>query len=190
MRVARGSRGRRCGHCAGRLAAFALAIALVGCGGAPESTQAMSVQGRTPDARAVAAAAVSSRADPALSDGKSAPFELVGTSINATNTFAILKEADQRLRTVRAGDRIDGYTIAAIEPASVRVSAPGSAEQILVATGGPVAPMTPTDTAPPAPAAGLAGLITEGINTDQSMPEHITFGPTGTWPEGMKQMGH
>jgi hypothetical protein len=52
------------------------------------------------------------------------PFELVGTAISATNTFAVLKEADQSVLTVHAGDRINGYTIAAIACRTQRRSVP------------------------------------------------------------------
>jgi hypothetical protein len=41
----------------------------------------------------------------------------------------------------------------------------------------------------PEPVAGT-GLIAEGVNTDQSIPEQVTFGPTGSLPAGVKQMGH
>src|SRR5258705_528949 len=41
----------------------------------------------------------------------------------------------------------------------------------------------------PEPVAGT-GLIADGVNTDQSIPEHVTFGPTGSLPAGAKQMGH
>ena len=34
------------------------------------------------------------------------------------------------------------------------------------------------------------GPITQGINTDQSLPEHPVRGPTATLPEGAKQIGH
>jgi hypothetical protein len=49
--------------------------------------------------------------------------------------------------------------------------------------------MTPTSGAAPEPLASTA-LIAGGINTDQSIPEDVTFGPTGSLPEGVKQIGH
>ena len=120
------------------------------------------------------------------------PFELVGTSISATNTFAVLKEADQSALTVREGDTIDGYTIAAIAPDRVKVRSPDNSEQLLMllaATGNAAAAMTPTSGQAPEPLASTA-LIAAGVNTDQSIPEDVTFGPTGSLPEGVKQMGH
>ncbi len=129
---------------------------------------------------------------PVLPKVAPSPFELVGTSISATNTFAVLKEADQSVLTVHEGDRIDGYTIAAIAPDRVKVRSPDNSEQLLMllaATGSAAAPMTRTSGAALEPVANTA-LIAAGINTDQSIPEQITFGPTGSLPEGVQQMGH
>jgi len=140
----------------------------------------------------VATTAASPIIAPVLPKVAPSPFELIGTSISATNTFAVLKEADQSMLTVHEGDRIDGYTIAAIAPDRVKVRSPDNREQFLMlvaATGNAAAPMTRTSGAAPEPLANTA-LIAAGINTDQSIPEHVTFGPTGSLPEGVKQMGH
>ncbi len=129
---------------------------------------------------------------PVLPKVAPSPFELVGTSISATNTFAVLKEADQSVLTVHEGDLIDGYTIAAIAPDRVKVRSPDNSEQLLMllaATGNAAVPMTRTSGAAPEPLANTA-LIAAGINIDQSIPEDVTFGPTGSLPEGVKQMGH
>lgn len=129
---------------------------------------------------------------PVLPKVAPSPFDLVGTSISATNSFAVLKEADQSVLTVREGDRIDGYTIAAIAPDRVKVRAPDNSEQLLMlvaAAGNAAAPMTPASGAAPEPSANTA-LTAAAINTDQSIPEHVTFGPTGSLPQGVIQMGH
>jgi len=129
---------------------------------------------------------------PVLPKVAPSPFELVGTSISATNTFAVLKEADQSALTVHEGDTIDGYTIAAIAPDRVKVRSPDNSEQLLMlvaATGNAATAMTPTSGATPESLANTA-LIAAGINTDQSIPEDVTFGPTGSLPEGVKQIGH
>jgi hypothetical protein len=163
--------------------------------GAPEgSMAAVPVEVRVLHAIAppVATTAASPVVTPVLPKVAPSPFELVGTSISATNTFAVLKEADQSMLTVHEGDRIDGYTIAAIAPDRVKVRSPDNSEQLLMllaATGNAAAPMTRTSGAAPEPLANTA-LIAAGINTDQSIPEDVTFGPTGSLPEGMKQMGH
>ena len=142
--------------------------------------------------RPVATTDASPIVTPVLPKVAPSPFELVGTSISATNTFAVLKEANQSVLTVHEGDRIDGYTIAAIAPDRVKVRSPDNSEQLLMllaATGSAAAPMTRTSDAAPEPVANTA-LIAAGINTDQSIPEHVTFGPTGSLSAGVQQMGH
>jgi hypothetical protein len=144
------------------------------------------------NARPVATTGALPTVTPVLPKVATSPFELVGTSISATNTFAVLKEADQSVLTVHEGDRIDGYTIAAIAPDRVKVRSPDNSEQLLMllaATGSAAVPMTRTSDAAPEPLANTAS-IAAGINTDQSIPEDVTFGPTGSLPEGVKQMGH
>ena len=143
-------------------------------------------------ARPIATTDASPVVTPVLPKVEPSPFELVGTSISATNAFAFLKEADQRVLTVHEGDRIDGYTIAAIAPDRVKVRSPDNDEHLLMllaATGSAAAPTTGTTGAAPEPLANTTS-IAEGINTDQAIPEHVTFGPTGSLPEGVKQMGH
>jgi hypothetical protein len=144
------------------------------------------------NARPAATTAALPIVTPVLPKVAPSPFELVGTSISATSTFAVLKEADQSVLTVHEGDMIDGYTIAAIAPDRVKVRSPDNSEQLLMllaATGNTATAMTPTSGAAPEPLASTA-LIAAGINTDQSIPEDVTFGPTGSLPEGVKQMGH
>jgi hypothetical protein len=143
-------------------------------------------------ARPVATTDASPIVTPVLPKLAPSPFELVGTAISATNTFAVLKEADQSVLTVHAGDRINGYTIAAIAPDRVKVRSPDNSEQLLMllaTTGNAAAPATPTSGVAPEPLANNASIV-EIINTDQSIPEHVTFGPTGSLPEGVEQNGH
>jgi hypothetical protein len=106
--------------------------------------------------------------------------------------MALVKEPDQTLMTVRKGDKLDGYTIAAITPDRIRLRSADNQERFLTLREGEVndaAAGTPPNAETSAPAPKV-GLITEGINTDQSIPEHVTWGPTGHLPEGVKQIGH
>jgi hypothetical protein len=117
-----------------------------------------------------------------------APFRLVGTSISDRRAFAFLKQPGSELVTVHEGDRVDGYTVAAIAPDRVKLESSDHAEQLLTlgAAAGATSSANEADPAPPA----ITGKVVVDINTDQSIPEHVTLGPTGSLPEGMKQMGH
>ena len=163
-----------------------------------ESLARASVEGSTRPipteigARPVATTDSSPTVTPPLPKVAQSPFELVGTSISAINTFAVLKEADQRMLTVHEGDRIDGYTIAAIAPDRVKMRLPDNSEQLLMllaATGSVASPTPRASSLAPDPTSNTAP-IAEAINTDQSIPEDVTLGPTGSLPEGVKQMGH
>ncbi len=201
---------RRCHEQLAVWAVLGVVVALVGCGAqersppvAPESSARAAPEGSMrpvsvevgvldANARPAATTAALPTVTPILPKVAPSPFELVGTSISATNTFAVLKEADQSALTVHEGDTIDGYTIAAIAPDRVKVRSPDNSKQLLMlvaATGNSAAPITRTSGAAPEPLANTA-LIAAGINTDQSIPENVTFGPTGSLPEGVKQMGH
>lgn len=120
------------------------------------------------------------------------PFELVGTGINGTDAFAVLRNVDQGTVTVHQGNSAGAYTIARIEPERVTLKSPGGDEQVLMlvpATGAVGKPATAaSDSA--AEAVANTGLIAERINTDQSIPEHVMFGPTASLPAGVKQVGH
>ena len=169
----------------------------------PESSARAPVEGSTrpmpaevevfgSGARPVATTDSSPALAPPVRKVAQSPFELVGTGISAVNTFAVLKEADQRMLTVHEGDRIDGYTIAAIAPDRVKVRLPDNSEQLLMllaATGSGASPTPRASSLAPDPTSNTAP-IAEAINTDQSIPEDVTFGPTGSLPEGVKQMGH
>jgi hypothetical protein len=201
----------RChGQFAGWMMSLGVVAALLGCGASEGPTPAVpessahaapeSSMGPVPvevgtlatSAQPAAASVMLPVVTPVLPKVKPAPFELVGTSISATNAYALLKEADQSRLTVHEGDTIAGYTIAAIEPDRVIVRSPGSEQQLLVllaATGNAPASTTRTNGVGSEPLASTA-LIADGINIDQSIPEDVTFGPTGSLPEGVKQMGH
>jgi hypothetical protein len=211
--------GLRCyEQLADRLAVFGVVVVLVGCGAPEGSTRAVpepsaravpeSSASPAPEgsmrpapvevgmlgggARPVATTPASPIIAPVPPNIEPSPFELVGTSISATNAFAVLKEADQSVLTVHEGDRIDGYTIAAIAPDRIKVRSPDNDEQLLMlvaATGSAASATTRTTGVAPEPVPNSA-LTAEGINTDQSIPENVTFGPTGTLPEGVRQMGH
>src|SRR5947207_10105041 len=156
----------RCyGQFAGWMTSLGVVAALLGCGAsegpapampessahaAPASMGPAPVEVGTLDSGAHPAAAtvVLPVVTPVLPKVKPAPFELVGTSISATNAYALLKEADQSRLTVHEGDTIAGYTIAAIEPDRVIVRSPGNDQPLLVllaATGNVPASTTRTD---------------------------------------------
>lgn len=119
------------------------------------------------------------------------PLELVGTTISDTNTFAVIKEADSNVRTVRQGDSLDGYIIAAIATDHVTVTSPDNAKHVLALSPASepstanTQTMSATSESVPNPA-----LITEGVNTDQSPPPDGSYVPIAKLPEGMKQIGH
>jgi len=115
------------------------------------------------------------------------PLELIGTTISGRTTFAVIKEADRSVRTVRQGESVDGYIIGAIASDHVEITLPGHGEHVLSLSTASDASAESTQA--PAPVANTA-LITEGINTDQSPPQNVTYVPIAKLPEGMKQIGH
>jgi hypothetical protein len=206
---------RRSESYVGLLVGLGAALALVGCG-APEgvpravpgtppaalgtmpelSKGAAAVElGATVSGNRSAAGSVSPASAATLSSAVAPPvappaFELVGTSIDAHAAFAVLKGPDQRAVTVRQGDQIDGYTIASIESDRVELRSPANGQLILVLLDAPAGNVgAQAKVAPPA-SAPHTDLITEGINTDQSIPVHPTFGPTGQLMDGRRQIGH
>jgi hypothetical protein len=190
MMVTPGSQIRRRRQRVGCIAVLGVVLGLVGCERAPQVTPAAS------DVRAQPATLASAETAPAVAPdnaaiAKPAPFELMGTSVTGTSSFAILKESGHRLFTVRAGDMIDGYTIASIESDRIKMTTPDNAEQLLVAANksAPVSVRAPAGVVT-APAQPVSRLITEGVNTDQSIPADVTFGPTGYDPNNGRQMGH
>lgn len=199
------SRGDRLGRGAGGLAtragvaalagrfrpAFGLVVGcvLAGCGpAAPAPTSAVAA----PMATVQGALAVPADAPPSAAAAgptvAAVPFELLGTSVeaDATHTFAVLKQSGGRLFTAHAGDAIDGFTIARIEADRVQVRGPDESLTEL-----PTANQARIVAAPVAAAdAGRARLITNNVNTDQSIPTNAVLGPTGYDPDNGRQMGH
>jgi hypothetical protein len=114
---------------------LAVVAVLVGCGRAPEPMP-VATKPEIP-AQTLAAAPPSAGVESARTKTDASPFELMGTSINETHSFAVLKQSGDRVFTVRAGDKVDGYTIAAIEPDRIRVTSPENTEQLLVAANKP-----------------------------------------------------
>jgi hypothetical protein len=173
----------------GRRAAALAAIAFVlgGCERASEPSPAVATRigGPETDPGCVAASATTRPAVAAATPrARPTPFELMGTSGNEVNRFAVLRGSGRRLLTVREGDTIDGYTIAAIETDRVRIRGPDNAEQLLDAVQ--ALPVTMASVPPASP----SHLITQGINTDQSLPANVSLGPTGFDPNNGRQMGH
>jgi hypothetical protein len=186
MRVAQGSKIRGRVQGAGWTTTLVVVIALAGCGRAPEPTPvAAAHEGRT---QTLAAAPAPEMVEAARPQAGPSPFELIGTTINATHSFAVLKQSGDRVFTVREGDKVEGYTIAAIEPDGIRLSSPENAEQLLVAANKPASVRTSTAATATTPA--FAGLITQGINADQSISPNPVSGPTGFDPNNGRQMGH
>ncbi len=187
MRVALGSsKHRLCWRRAGCMAALGIVAALAGCGREAES-QSARVDGavlaaaRLPDSQPV----VQAIAEPTRPG--EVPFELMGTTLTAARSFAILRKSGHRLFTVTAGDKIDGYTIVSIDAGKVVLTAPDNTEQRLMAAI-PSAPVAvnqrPAATPPP------SQLITTGVNTDQSAPAAGTTVSTAYDPNNGHQMGH
>lgn len=99
--------------------------------------------------------------------------------------------ADGSTFTVHQRDRVNGYTIAVIEPERVTLTRPGGNAQVLALVEAIDIGATTARRAESAPSEmANTQLAADGINTDQSIPENVVFGPTGTLPEGMKQVGH
>lgn len=118
------------------------------------------------------------------------PLELVGSGINGTDAFAVLKLGDETLVTVHRGETVGGYAIQAILPDRIELKSPDDHRELLVLgvpvhhEAMPAETVSPTTSEPSAESAFMAA----GINTDQSIPEHVVFGPTARWPEGTKHI--
>lgn len=198
-------------HWAAWLVALGAALALLGCGAQKEATYAIPrataptapevfirplvvADSGTTDTGARSPAASSPMPSAATLRPEAGNFalELAGTSIDGNRRFAVLKRTGEGVITVRLGDEVDGYTIIRIEPERVYVRSPGNGEQIVMlgdATGTAGDFLKRGSGASPESVVNT-GLITEGINTDQSIPERVVFGPTGSLPDGVKQVGH
>lgn len=117
-------------------------------------------------------------------------LELVGTSIDGANAFAVVRTPDHDLVTVREGTLIGGYTVRRIQPDRIRLQARDDKEAMLVIGASAANRQSSTSDGDKALAAAKRqrALMAAGINTDQSIPEHVTYGPTATWPEGVKHI--
>lgn len=117
-------------------------------------------------------------------------FELVGTGIDGANAFAVVRTPDQGLVTVREGGLIGGYTVRTIQPDRIRLKARDDKEAMLV-IGASIAdrqPSTADADVPPSATSAESAFMAAGINTDQSIPDHVMYGPTARWPEGEKHI--
>jgi len=174
-------------------------------GDAPEaSDRPKLIEAAREDFSTPLSAAASSGPSPALMAAArpaSAPaFEVVGTSIAGDRRFAVLKRANHSFVTVRRGDRIDGYTVGVIEPDGVTFHSAGNGLQRVTltdatrVTGGDAMSTGDGASEPVAnngsDSKGAGEGFNEGVNTDQSLPEHPTLGPTAQLPEGVRQIGH
>ena len=115
-------------------------------------------------------------------------FELVGTGIDGSKAFAIVKTRNDGVVTIREGGLIGGYTVRRIQPDRVQLKAPDDRETTLVigASGGDdEASAAHSDTMTPQ---ASATTTSARINTDQSIPEHVVYGPTASWPAGEKHV--
>jgi len=190
MWVAQGSKIRRRGRRLAGPVMLGIVIALAGCERTPEPVATADGAKLGVTQPALAAPAPTAEAQ-TPNHAHASPFELMGTGTNDSHSFAVLEQSGHRLFTVREGDKIEGYTIASIEPDRVKVTSPENDEEVLVAAN-KAASVRPSVPANPATAAapGASKLITEGVNTDQSIPTNVTFGPTGYDPNNGRQMGH
>ena len=75
--------------------------------------------------------------------------------------------------------------VASAPSASVAASPSSSAAMAAAPGEDSVAAQGPVLEAP-----AYTGPITQGVNTDQSLPEHPVLGPTAPLPQGTRQVGH
>jgi hypothetical protein len=118
-----------------------------------------------------------------------ASLELIGTGIDGSNAFAVVKTRNDGVMTVREGHAIGPYTVREIRPDRVRLAS-SDEEATLVIGAAPSREPSPPSAAGEAPpdATSQSRFIAAGINTDQSIPEHVVFGPTARWQDGKKHV--
>lgn len=117
-------------------------------------------------------------------------FELVGTGLDGAHAFAIVRTPDDDVVTVHEGGLIGRYTVRAIQPDRIRLKAQDQKEAMLVigVSGSVEQPSASTTDMTPGEANAISAFLAAGINTDQSIPEHVVYGPTARWPEGAKHV--
>ena len=117
-------------------------------------------------------------------------YELVGTGIDGTNAFAVVRTPDRGAVTVREGGVIGRYTVRAIRPDRIRLKAYDQKEAMLVigVSGSAEEPSASTTDMTPSEANAVSAFLAAGINTDQSIPAHVEYGPTAGWPDGAKHV--
>jgi hypothetical protein len=119
-----------------------------------------------------------------------ASFELVGTGIDGTKAFAIVRTPDDGVVTVHEGGSIGGYSVRSIQPDRIRLKGQDGKDAMLVigASASADRPSPSSTDMTPSEASAVRAFIANGINTDQSIPEHVVYGPTARWPEGVKHV--
>ena len=117
-------------------------------------------------------------------------YELVGTGIDGTNAFAVVRTPDRGAVTVHEGGAIGRYTVRAIQPDRIRLKAQDQKEAMLVigVSGSTEEPSASTTEMTPGEANAVSAFLAAGINTDQSIPAHVEYGPTAGWPDGAKHV--
>jgi len=117
-------------------------------------------------------------------------FELVGTGIDGTYAFAVVRTPDQSAVTVREGSVIGRYTVRRIQPDRIRLKAQDEKEAMLViGVAGSAEQASPSTTEmTPGEANAVSAFLAAGIDTDQSIPAQVVYGPTARWPEGVKHV--
>jgi hypothetical protein len=114
-------------------------------------------------------------------------LELEGTGIDGTKAFAIVRMRDEGVVTVHDGDAIGRYTVRAIQPDRVRLASPDNEATLRIGDAAGDDPPTAVDASRLATSAERA-VVAAGINTDQSIPEHVVYGPTARWTDGGKHV--
>jgi hypothetical protein len=155
----------------------------------PSATSVASVDTPAAARPSTPVAARKGASDSSVHDALSS-FELVGTGIDGANAFAVVKTPDGTPVTVREGGAIGPYTVRSIRPDRIALEAHDRKEALLVIgvsgvrdpSSAPSADMAPSE------ANAVSAFLAGGVNTDQSIPKHVVYGPTAHWPEGEKHV--
>ena len=100
-----------------------------------------------------------------------------------------MRTRDEGVVTVHEGHAIGSYTVREIKPDRIRLASPDDEVTLLIgAAFGDEAPSRSAADAAAPDASAESRFMAAGINTDQSLPKHVVYGPTATWPAGEKHV--